>query len=116
MIGLVYFTTQEVAGLIEPMPTMLDLLRGFLGLPVILTFTTGGQHCGHSTHYKGMGADCGLGHLAEGFERDTYRYKFEEAAFKAGFKRIESCPLHVHLDIGAPPDYASPVLILGQEA
>ena len=111
-----YFTMEEVAGLVDPLPIMLDLLRGFLGLPVILTFTTGGIHCGHSTHPKGMAADCGLGHLAEGAERDTYRYNFINAAYKAQFKRIEDCPLHIHLDIGAPPDYASPVLILGAEA
>ena len=115
-MNLLYFTDEEVAGLVEPMPTMLDITRGLLGLPIILTFTTGGQHCGHSTHYEGKAADLGLGHLAEGFARDSYRYWLVYAAMKAGFKRIEDCPLHVHLDIGAPPDYASPVLILGQEA
>lgn len=115
-MSLLYFSDAEVSGLADPLPAMLDQLRGWLGLPVILTFTTGGQHCGHSTHYLGKAADCGLGHLAEGFDRDTYRYKFVAAAYKAGFQRIEDCPLHVHLDIGAAPDYATPVLILGAEA
>jgi hypothetical protein len=115
-MSLMYFTDAEVMGLIPPLPEMLDHLRGYLGLPVRLTFTTGGQHCGHSAHYKGMAADCGLGHLAAGFERDTYRYKFINAAYSAGFKRIEDCPSHVHLDVGEAPDYATPVMILGAEA
>lgn len=110
-----FFTDEEVAGLNPPLPGMLDALRGYLGKPVILTFTTGGEHCGHSAHYKGLAVDCGLGHLAEGFDRDTYRYSFIAAAYKAGFQRIEDCPLHVHLDIGQSPDYASPVLIIGQD-
>lgn len=114
-MSLMYFTDKDVAGLIDPLPAMLDKLRAFLGEPVILTFTTGGIHCGHSTHYKGMAVDCGLAHLVEGFERDSYRYKFVAAAQAAGFKRIEDCQHHIHIDIGAPPDYASPVLILGQD-
>lgn len=115
-MNLMYFTDEEVSGLKDPLPTMLDILRGFLGLPVILTFTTGGKHCGHSTHPSGEAADCGLGHLAEGAVRDAYRFKFIAAAYKAGFQRIEDCPAHVHLDIGESPAYASPVLILGKEA
>jgi len=115
-MDLLYFSAAEVAGLVDPVPTMLDILRGFLGSPVILTSTTGGQHCPHSAHYKGLAVDCGLGHLPAGFERDRYCYMFVRAAMKAGFQRIEVCPLHVHLDHGQPPDYPSPILMMGVDA
>jgi len=115
-INLKHFTDQEVAGLMDPNPAMLDQARDILGQPIIITFTTGGQHCGHSTHYKGLAADLGLGHLAEGFDRDTYRWALIKAIYAAGYQRIEDCPLHVHVDTGQPPDYPSPVLILGQDA
>lgn len=111
-----FFTDDEVKGLVDDLPAKLDMARGYLGLPIRLTFTTGGEHCGHSAHYKGLAVDIGLGHLAEGFDRDTYRFKLIGALYKAGFLRIEDCPSHVHVDIGQPPDYPSPVMILGQEA
>ena len=115
-MNYVYFSDEEVSGLKEPLPGQLDMMRGLMGIPVVLTFTTGGKHCGHSTHYLGEAVDIGFGHLAEGFIRDNYRYILASAAFRAGFKRIELCPLHAHVDIGQSPDYAAPVLILGQDA
>ena len=110
-----YFSDAELAGLQDNLPAMLDAARGILGLPIILTFTTGGVHCGNSAHYKGLAVDIGLGHLEEGFARDTYRWGLVRALFMAGFERIEDCPAHVHVDIGQPPDYNSPVLILGKD-
>jgi hypothetical protein len=115
-----WFTDAEIVGLKDPYPAMIDAARGYLGAPIRLTFTTGGQHCAHSAHYIGAAADLGTGHLAAGFERDSYVYKLVAALQKAGFKRIEVCPSHVHADIGdiIQPDgtFPAPVLILGQEA
>ena len=115
-----WFSDAELAGLKDPYPAMIDAARGKLGKPIILTFTTGGQHCGHSAHYIGAAGDLGTGHLAAGFERDSYVYGLVAALISVGFKRIEICPAHVHADIGdqIEPDgtYPAPVLILGQEA
>ena len=115
-----WFSDEELTGLKDPYPAMIDAARGYLGQAIILTFTTGGQHCGHSAHFIGAAADLGLGHLAAGFERDSYVYKLVAALQRAQFKRIEICPLHVHADIGnlIQPDgtYPAPVLFLGQEA
>lgn len=116
-----YFSDEEVAGLHMPLPAMLDMTRGAMDPRIkdpriILTFTTGGQHCGHSAHYKGLAVDIGLGHLAAGYERDSYRWALDKALQKAGFERIEHCPLHTHADIGSPPDFPAPVMILGKEA
>jgi hypothetical protein len=115
-MSLIHFTDAEVAGLIDPVPSMLDFTRGFLGEDIILTFTTGGIHCGHSTHSLGLAADLGLAHLAEGAVRDAYRYRLVRAAMKAGFVRIETAPGHVHLDYGQPPDYVSPILWMGTDS
>ena len=116
-----YFSDVEIAGLKDNLPAMLDKARGLMDSrilkpAIILTFTTGGQHCGHSTHYEGLAVDIGLGHLAEGFERDQYRWALVKALLEAGFERIEDCPLHVHADIGTQPNYSAPVMFLGQEA
>lgn len=116
-----YFTDAEVAGLQDNLPAMLDMARGLMDIRipdarVILTFTTGGQHCGHSAHYKGLAVDIGTGHLSAGFDRDSYSWALTKSLLLAGFERIEICPSHIHADIGKPPDYPAPVLILGQEA
>jgi hypothetical protein len=95
---------------------MLDAARGRLGQPIILTSTTGGKHCGNSAHYKGLAVDIGLGHLAEGFDRDTYRHGLIEALFTVGFKRIECAELHLHVDIAEPPEYPSPIFWLGTDS
>lgn len=120
-----FFSDQEVAGLIPPLPAMLDMTRGHIDPRIrdprmILTFTAGGEHCGHSAHYLGAAVDVGTGHLAEGFERDSFVWALVKAALEAGFQRIEVAPLHVHLDIGdqvkTDGTYPAPVLFIGQEA
>lgn len=111
-----FFTDAEVAGLKDNLPAMLDAARGIAGVPFVLTFTTGGQHCGNSAHYKGLAVDIGLGHLAEGFDRDTQRWAIMKGLYGAGFKRIEDAPEHIHADIGEPPDYPSPVSWIGTDA
>lgn len=112
-----WFTDKEIAGLKTPLPAMLDMARGIAGVPFRLTATVATDgHSPHSAHYKGLAVDIGLGHLPEGFERDTARYAIVRGLYGAGFKRIEVCPLHIHADIGEPPDYVSPILWLGNDA
>lgn len=110
-----YFSDVEVAGLQGNLPAMLDMARGLAGVPFIITFSTGGVHCGNSAHYKGLAVDLGLGHLAEGFERNNVRGEMLRGLYAAGFKRIEIAPAHLHVDIGEPPDYASPTTWLGKD-
>ena len=110
-----YFTDEEVKGLQTPLPAMLDMARGVAGVPFRLTFTLGGEHCKGSSHYKGLAVDIGLGHLAEGFERNTQRWAIMKGLFAAGFKRIEDCELHIHVDIGELPDYPSPTMWIGKD-
>lgn len=111
-----WFSDAEIAGLQGNLPAMLDMTRGLLGQPIILTFTTGGQHCGNSAHYKGLAVDIGLGHLAAGFERDTYRGALLKALYNSGFERIEICELHIHADIGQAPEYVSPTTWLRKDS
>jgi len=111
-----YFTDAEIAGLQGNLPAMLDQARGIAGVPFVLTFTTGGQHCGNSAHYKGLAVDLGLGHLSEGFERDNVRGEMLRGLYAAGFKRVEIAPAHLHVDIGEPPDYPSPTTWIGTDA
>lgn len=115
MSNFKYFTDAEIAGLQGNLPAMLDMARGIAGVPFILTFTTGGQHCGNSAHYKGLAVDIGLGHLAEGFERDTQRWAIMKGLFLAGFQRVETAPAHLHVDIGEPPEYPSPTCWIGTD-
>lgn len=111
-----FFTDEEVAGLQDNLPAMLDMARSISGCPYILTFTTGGQHCPHSAHYKGLAVDIGLGHLPEGPVRDSDRFDILKGLFAAGFQRIEVCPLHIHADIGQPPEYPSPICWIGTDS
>ena len=111
-----YFSDAEIAGLQTPLPAMLDQARGIAGVPFIITFSTGGVHCGNSAHYKGLAVDLGLGHLAEGFERDTVRGEMLRGLYAAGFKRVEIAPAHLHVDIGQAPDYPTPTTWLGTDS
>ena len=111
-----YFSDAEVAGLQDNLPAMLDMARGIAGVPFIITFSTGGVHCGNSAHYKGLAVDLGLGHLDEGFVRDTVRGEMLRGLYAAGFKRVEIAPAHLHVDIGQPPDYPSPTTWIGTDS
>jgi hypothetical protein len=111
-----YFTDEEIAGLIAPLPAMLDMARGIAGIPFRLTATVAKDgHSPKSSHYKGLAVDIGLGHLAEGADRGAARWAIMKGLYGAGFKRIEDCPLHIHCDIGEPPDYVSPYAWIGQD-
>ena len=112
-----YFTDAEVAGLKDNLPAMLDSARGIAGVPFRLTATVATDgHSPNSAHYKGLAVDIGLGHLAEGSERDGQRHAILKGLFVAGFQRIEVCPLHIHADIGQPPDYVSPICWIGTDS
>lgn len=115
MDNLKFFKDTEIAGLVAPLPQMLDAAREAAGIPFILTATTGGPHCTHSAHFLGLAVDIGLGHLAAGFARDTARWAIMKGLYAAGFKRIEDAPLHIHADIGSPPTYPSPVHWMGTD-
>lgn len=110
-----WFSDAEVQGLDPRVPRMLDIARTVAGVPFRLTATTGGQHAPNSAHYRGLAVDIGLGHLAEGFARDTQRWAMLKGLYAAGFKRIEICPAHIHVDIGEPPDYVSPTCWIGTD-
>ena len=112
-----FFTDPEVAGLQGNLPAMLDMARGIAGVPFRLTATVATDgHSPNSAHYKGLAVDIGLGHLAEGFDRDMNRWAILKGLFQAGFQRIEVCPLHIHCDIGEPPDYPSPICWIGTDS
>jgi hypothetical protein len=110
-----WFSDTEIAGLNPKVPQMLDIARGVANVPFRLTSTVGGQHATNSTHYRGLAVDIGLGHLTEGFERDNQRWAMLKGLYAAGFKRIEICPLHLHVDIGEPPEYPSPICWIGTD-
>lgn len=112
-----FFSDEEVAGLKDNLPALLDAARGIAGVPFRLTATVAKDgHAPDSAHYKGLAVDIGLGHLNEGFDRDTARYAIVKGLMGAGFKRVEVCPLHIHADIGEPPDYVSPILWIGTDS
>ena len=117
MSNFKYFTDEEVAGLQDNLPAMLDQARGIAGVPFRLSATVATDgHSPNSAHYKGLAVDIGLGHLAEGAERDAQRHAILKGCFAAGFQRIESAPCHIHVDIGGPPDYPSPICWIGTDS
>lgn len=116
MSNFKYFTDDEIKGLQTPLPAMLDMARGIAGVSFRLTATMATDgHSPKSAHYRGLAVDIGLGHLAEGFDRDTQRWAIMKGLYAAGFKRIEDCPLHIHADIGEPPDFPSPCAWIGED-
>ena len=110
-----YFSDKEVEGLDPELVSKLDSARHIAGVPFRLTSTTGGNHTPGSEHYKGFAVDIGLGHLADGFERNTQRWAIMKGLFLSGFQRIEDCPLHIHVGIGTLPDYPSPTMWIGKD-
>lgn len=111
-----YFTDDEINGLQGNLPAMLDQARGIAGVPFRLTATLAATgHSPNSEHYKGLAVDIGLGHLAQGAERNAARWAIMKGLYGAGFKRVEDCELHIHAGIGEPPDYASPCAWIGKD-
>jgi hypothetical protein len=129
MSNWTFFSDEEVAGLVGDTAAMLDMAHGFANkvmaeatgnpkayVKFILTATTNGVHAANSAHYRGLAVDIGLGHLAEGAERDSARGAIVAGLILAGFRRVEPCPLHVHADRGQAPDYLVPWMAVGQDS
>ena len=77
-----WFSDQEAQGLSHELMSKLDTARTVAGLPFVIS--SGLRNCAanaaalgaeHSTHIQGLAVDLGLGHLAEGTERDRTRFK-----------------------------------------
>lgn len=111
-----YFTDDEAKGLAPELLSKLDTARSVAAIP--FRITSGLRTCAanasvlgaeHSAHIKGLAVDLGLGHLAAGYERDHARCLMKKALFAAGFRRVGSYDLHIHIDVGQEPDYAQDV-------
>ena len=111
-----FLDEEQMKGLVPELVSKLDTFTKIIGYAPRITFTTNGVHSTNSSHYKGMAVDIGLGHLADGFERNTQRYKMLKAAFLAGFERIEDAERHIHLCVGKPPEYPTPTFWIGKDA
>ena len=95
-----YFTDEETAGMVDDICFKLDRARELYGDAIVLT-------CGYrspaknaeiggvadSAHLKGEAAD--LEAPQGGFQREKMVWAFGAA----GFRRVESAPLHFHVDI-----------------
>lgn len=118
-----HFSDEEAKGLAPELMSKLDTAREVAGIPFIIT--SGLRSCAanqaamgveHSSHIQGLAVDLGLGHLAEGGERDTARYKMVSALLSAGFRRIFLYVAHIHVDVGQQPDYVQGVMGLSAAA
>lgn len=95
-----YFTDEETKGMVNDICFKLDRAREFFGAPIILT-------CGYRTpehnaevggvadsaHVKGMAAD-----IQAPLDSVT-REKLMWALGSAGFRRVETAPKHIHVDV-----------------
>ena len=105
-----------MVGLSAELMSKLDTARTVLGLPLIIS--GGLRNCAanaavmgaeHSAHIQGLAADLGLGHLAEGYDRDNARILMIKALLSAGFVRMGLYSAHIHVDVGQSPDYVQEV-------
>lgn len=112
-----HFSEAESAGLDRELMSKLDTAREVAGIAFIIT--SGLRTCAantaalgveHSTHIQGLAVDLGLGHLEEGIDRDTARFRMLRGLSSAGFRRIGIYAAHVHVDVGAEPNYAQGVI------
>jgi len=114
-----WFTPEKdplMVGLSPELMSKLDTARTVAGIPFIIS--SGLRTCAanaaamgaeHSAHIQGLAVDLGLGHLNEGYDRDSARFAMLKALISAGFQRIGVYQKHLHLDVGMPPDYAQAV-------
>lgn len=112
MSNFKYFTNEELTGLKDNLPAMLDAARGAAGIPFKITsgFRTpeqeaalqGGVH--DSTHSLGLAVDLECA-------GDNTLFLMLRGLFSAGFRRIgiyhdsQFQVHHIHADIGQQPDY-----------
>jgi uncharacterized protein YcbK (DUF882 family) len=115
-----WFTPEKdplMVGLAPELMSKLDTAREVAGIPFFIT--SGLRSCAanaaamgadRSAHIRGLAVDLGLGHLVEGGERDGARFRMVQALLSAGFVRIFLYQAHLHVDVGAPPDYVQGVI------
>ena len=100
-----YFTDEEIKGLVPELVEKLDRARELCGFAFVITsgFRTveeneriGGAK--NSAHLKGMAAD-----LRRPLDEELV-YRMCWAAGLAGFRRIEVCDRHIHVDVDETKD------------
>lgn len=107
-----YFTDEEVAGLKDNLPAMLDLARGVAGTPFVITsgLRTAAQESAlkggvrDSTHILGLAVDLEC-------VGDNALFLMMRGLLAAGFRRVglyhdaKFQVRHIHADIGPSPDF-----------
>lgn len=101
-----YFKPEEVEGLDPELVSKLDTARRVAGIPFIITSgkrtpvaNERAMGVEGSSHIKGLAVDLGLGHLADGYERNHARYLMIKGLYASGFTRIIPYGSHIHVDI-----------------
>ena len=99
-----YFTDEEVRGLDEKLCLMLDCARDVYGFPIRITsgYRTPERNAEigskpDSAHIRGLAVDIATP------SSPIIREKLFWALGLAGFRRVESCPRHAHVDLDGPP-------------
>lgn len=100
MSKYVYFTDAEVEGLVPDICFKLDRARELFSAPIVIT--CGYRSPEHNTqiggakeseHMKGCAVDM------KAPQDPAMREKLMWALGSAGFRRVESCPKHFHVDV-----------------
>lgn len=109
-----YFKENEVAGLKDELALKLDQMRDLVGEPITISTPNGGLRSpeqnlavggkSNSAHLRGYAADLPCAD-------SSFRYKLVKAAYAVGFRRIEVCTAHVHVD--CDPDLPQDVMPVG---
>lgn len=112
-----YFKDSEVQGLSNELVSKLDTARHVSGVAYIIkrgkatvseNEKVGGVE--DSAHLNGLAVDLGLGHLAEGYDRNHARFLMVKGLYVAGFTRIILYSNHVHADVdGSKPQETMPL-------
>ena len=97
-----FFSDEETKGLVPELVEKLDRARELCGFPFVITsgFRTPEENeriggAKESSHLKGMAAD-----IRRPLDVDLV-FRMCWAAGLAGFRRIEICDRHIHLDVDA---------------
>jgi len=94
----------KMIGLSDKLMSMLDNARTIAGVPFVITSGLRSEEenkrvggVADSAHLKGLGADIAC-------ENSSDRYSMLYGFYVAGFKRIEICERHLHVDIDESKD------------
>lgn len=95
-----YFTDEETKGMMPDICMKLDRARAIYGSPMVLTcgyrspeYNADIGGVSNSAHTKGLAADVAA--PQDSFSREKMCWAFGVA----GFRRVESCPKHFHVDV-----------------